>query len=205
MATAQKIAIETSVRRYADFQLAKSLVLQANAMTALTAAQLSQHLFSINYAGADTLQVINVACISALRFEVWGVASNNHSCVFNLYGWPEVGHGHHIGTLTCTFGNFESAASTGFHTVGHSSITRAFVPTQAYRGCDTYAETQDYEDAITVFSAEADFPAFAEVSFANSQYAWFAAMPTTITSATSVAAIFKALGVKSNLGILDGV
>ena len=177
----------------ASWQLLKSRTV---AQTAVTAAKLSQALRDVSFA-QDTFEFMDVSSLGAIRIQVWGVASANDAPVLDLYGWSDSGPGMHVGKVTITYGNFTSAATTGFHAVpeAHISIRDAFVAGTAYRGTDTYAATNDYEAAITAYTEEADFPASFDVSFLNNQYQWFGAAVTTLAG-TNLGAIFKALSVK---------
>jgi len=191
------------------------------AQTAPTAAQLMQPLVDVEWtitAATDIVDVLDVERFSAIRFQVLGVASNNHAPVINLYGWHNGGPGHHIGVITLAFGNFTTAATTGFHATAHSSIKERFAPATAYQVCDTYTITSDLErengftntDDNTAAGAyfdrhraltspsttagagvvEADFPSYANVDLSRSRYKYLAVFVTALNSATSVGAIW---------------
>lgn len=198
------------------WQLLKSLSI---AQTAITAAKLSQNLRDVSFA-ESTVEFVDVSAFESIRVQVWGVASNNDAPVIDLYGWSDTGPGAHIGKVTLAYGNFTSAASTGFHaqTQTSKSIREAFVAGTAYQGCDTYTITADYEQEIyqsvdtagipitttfqnfrsinnaaataTVSPLEADFPIFFTVDFSRSRYKYFGVLVTTLAG-TTLGAIYK--------------
>lgn len=185
-----------------DWQLLKKPTVAQTACTAADLTETIRDLVDTQPAGTS-IEALEVSIIGALRFQIWGEGDNNDVPIIDLYGWSDGGPGHHIGKITLAMGNFVStggAAADGFHKSGmaHQSIRDAFAPGTSYRGCDTYTETNDYENAITVYTGEADFPGHADVSFANSQYQYFIVLVTGLGSpaATNVGAIFKALSIK---------
>ena len=132
--------------------------------------------------------------------EVWGLGDNNDVPVIDLYGWSELS-GHHIGTITLAMGNFVTGSSTGGGRLSdgaHQSIRDAFDVSTAYRGCDVYTETNDYQNTITVYTGEADFPGHFVVDFVNTQYKWFGIAVTNLgtPAATDVGAIYRPLSMK---------
>lgn len=198
----------------AAWQLLKS---RSIAQTALTAAQLSQNLRDVNFA-ESTVEVIDVSSYDSIRIQVWGEAANNDAPVIDCYGWSHYGPGHWIGRVTLAYGNFTSAANTGFHaqTATHRSIRNAYLAATAYRGCDTYTVTADYEQELISDSAGtpifyqqhrtliapqtaagaspivADFPSYLNVNFDRSKYKYFGVLVTTLAG-TNLGAIFKPL------------
>lgn len=200
------LTYDLSVGQRDNWQVCKT---RSVAQTALTVAKLTQNLRTISFDEA-TVDVMDVSSIAGLRLQPWGVASDDNSCVLDFYGWQLGGGGMHIGKLTCTFGNFTSAATTGFHTVAekaytHPSILSAFDTATAYRGCDTIVATNDYESAFTVYTAEANFPTHAVLSFAAAQYKYLAILATTLTGATNVGCICRALALKGKNTNPDGL
>lgn len=184
-----------------QYQLCKSLT---TGQTALTAAKLCEGWGAVQGA-EDNHEVVGVGEFTAIKLQVWGVADNDHAPVITLTGWPESGPGQEIGVITLAYGNFTSAATTGFHAdpLTHKSIRDEFVAGTAYRGCDTYTETNDYEDAITVYTGLADYPGHAVVSFAKSQYKYFGIAVTTLAG-TTLGAICVPIGLRSSNISPDG-
>lgn len=150
------------------------------------------------------LELIDVSTFGAIRVQCWGEGDSNDVPVIDLYGWPQSGPGTHIGKITTSMGAFTSPADNSvnsFHSANrgaHKSISDEFALATAYRGCDVYTETNDYEGAITVYTGEADFPSFFDVSFANNQYNWFGILVTDLgtPAATNLGAIFRVLSIK---------
>ncbi|KKK54576.1 hypothetical protein LCGC14_3083310, partial [marine sediment metagenome] len=126
----------------------------------------------------------------------------NDTLTLQLYGWSASGPGSHMGTISLIAGNFTSAASTGFHASAstHKSIRDELLPATAYRFCDTYTITADYErEMITGVSGStpaadyhefhkslsspvtstntvppvADFPSYVNVDLSRSRYEYF--------------------------------
>lgn len=191
-ATLLSVDMEPSVLQ--GWQLLKSRTI---AQTAVTAAKLCQNLKDVSFA-EDTFDFVDVSSFGAIRFQVWGVADNNHTPVIDLYGWHDTGPGAHVGKVTLGYGNFTSAATTGFHAnvSTHKSIRDKFDSTVAYRSCDVYTETADYEAAVAVTAtAETDFPGYVDVDFTNNQYKWFGVAVTTLAG-TNLGAIFKPLSIR---------
>lgn len=221
MAAITILPIDTTGQALSGWQLLKS---RSIVQTALTAAQLSQNLRDV-VAVETTVEVIPVTIFDAIRFQVWGTASDNDAPVVDLYGWDEPGPGFHIGKITLAYGNFTSAASTGFHAKAatHSSIRNAFDSATAYRGCDTYTVSNDYEQEMfsytnATLAAEAgqshraivtpctqaatplspihaDFPSYAIVDFRRSRYKYFGVLVTTLAG-TNLGAIFKPVALR---------
>lgn len=182
-----------------DWQLLKKPTVALTAYVVGDLTQTFRGLTDTQPAGT-TVEALDVSIIGALRLQIWGEGSNNNTPVIDLYGWSDKGPGYHIGTITGTMGNFVSSggATGGFHKdpEAHQSIRDAFGSGTSYRGCDTYVATNNYESAITVYTTEADFPAHADVSFANNQYQYFIVLVTNLGSATNIGAIFKAISLK---------
>lgn len=196
------------------WQRMTSLIAAADANTALTATQVCQHWRHITDA-AKAFDVIYTKIVSGLRISFWGAGSDTNAITANLYGWNDDGPGNHIGTVTAALiagvsTKISGTTSIGFHTDTdlHSSL-KGPLPTAPlfdtavdYHPCDTYAVT-DYEGALAASATHADFPGYVELSLANSQYSWVACLFTSIAS-TNIAAICRALGLKSNLVSPDG-
>lgn len=206
----------TAVRHW---QACKSLGI---AQTLVTAAKLSQAIRDVSFA-EDNFEFIDVSSFDTIRLQVWGVAADNDAPVIDLYGWSDQGPGNHIAKVTLAYGNFTSAASTGFHAnaQAHESIRQRFAAATAYRGCDTYTVTADYEQEMISDSAvtpiiyqqyrsvvspgtaagaspvEADFPGYVTVDFRRSRYKFFCVACTTLAG-TTLGAIFKPVLMRSN-------
>lgn len=177
------------------------------AQTALTAAQLMQNFRDVSYA-ESTVEICPVGSIPAIEVEVLGVAANNAGSVaaatLDLYEFAEAGHGFHVGQVSLVFGNFTTAATTGFHanTKTHAAIRNAFAAGTAYRGVDTYTEVSDYPGSIVVAATqETDFPGRFIWTFANTNTKYVCALATSLgnAAATSIGAIFKPLGYISQI------
>lgn len=185
------------------WQLLKS---RSIAQTILTAANLTTNLRDVNFS-ESTVEFLDVSLFSAIQVQVYGTAANNAgspttAVALNLYGWSDNGPGYHCGTVSVVFGNFTSAATTGFHASAntHKSIRDAFDPATAYQGVDTFTETADYDGSITVpASQETDFPGSFIVSFANTRYKFFGVLVTSLgnVAATNVGAIYRPLAERS--------
>ena len=207
---AKILPVDHGVEAIGGWQTCKT---QSIAQTALTAEQLSRALADISFV-EDTVEFIEVERFNAIRCQVWGVASNNDAPVINCYGWGRSGPGHHIGTLTAAYGNFTSPATTGFHasSTAHDSIKRAFAKDAAYRSCDTYAVTADYEQETVSDSGavvyqvgrslivprtvsadspiHADFPTYFDVDLSRSKWVFFGMLVTTLAG-TTLGGIFR--------------
>ena len=184
----------------------------------VTAAQLSQSLQDVAFAGAVDVDFLDVERFRVIRVQLWGVADNDHTVTAHLYGWPAGGPGSHMASLAAAHGNFTSAANTGFHasTKTHQSIRDAFDPTAALRGCDTVAPSSEYEteynfsggDATAGDAREtrirpvntpslsdgtatvhADFPNYLTIDFSYSAYKYFGVVVTALQG-TSCGAIW---------------
>lgn len=198
MAAADEILVP-DVPLLNDWQLLKKPTVAQTAYVVADLVKPFRELVDSQPAGT-TVEALDVSIIGALRFQIWGVGSNNNTPIIDLYGWSDGGPGHHIGKITLGMGNFATAAGTTVSFLKsestHQSIRDAFAPATSYRGCDLYTETNDYENAITVYTEHTDLPGHADVTFANSQYQYFIVMVTNLGSATNVGAIFKALSIK---------
>jgi len=199
----------------------------AAAETALTAAKLLDDMRSVS-AVESTVQAIPVSAFTEIQIMVLANGTADQSPVLNLYGWGESGPGHHIGTVTTDISAAAITALTGFHASArtHVSIRDAFAATVAWKICDQYVVTADYEQerfidtaatpihiqyfraisvpgtsaiggTIATPTTEADFPQVFNVDFAHSAYSYFALLPTNLDSATSVGAIFRPVGYRS--------
>jgi len=205
-----------------SWQLCKSLSI---AQTAPTATILSQNIRDAVFV-ETTFEFIDVSRFEAIRVQVWGVAADNDAPVIDLYGWSATGPGAHIGKVTLAYGAFTSAATTGFHAAAdtHKSIRNAFAAATAYRGCDTYTVTNDYEAelvtdtaatpihieqyksltaprtlaATSVSPVEANLPGFLTVNFARSAYKYFGIAVTTLAG-TTLGAIFRPVKMRERL------
>ena len=158
MATGPARFIETDSRPSRDIHwhlLKTPTTAQTAVSELLIVKKLRQGVFA-----EDNLDFVDVSWCKAIRIQCWGVGSNNHAPVLDLYGWHENGPGQHIAKVTCTMGNFVSLGNDdndpnndpGWHadTNLHPAIKNAFDRATDYRGCDTYAVTADYEqDQIT--------------------------------------------------------
>lgn len=190
MAVVTFLGVDQSPEALGSWQLCKKL---AAGQTAVTAALLSKSLRDVSFVAP--FQVIPVSRYGKIRIQLWGTTVDNDSVTVLLYGWSENGPGAHFAKLTVTFANFTSVADTGFHTNAHNSITEEFLKGTAYRGCDTYVATNDYENILTVYTGEGDFPGHALVDFTNSQYKYFGMTASAITSGV-IGAIFKPISLK---------
>lgn len=191
------------------------------AETALTAAKLLDDMRAMS-AAESTVEVIPVGLFDMIQVMVMAVGADGQSPVLDLYGWPESGPGHHIGTLTLDLSTAAVTASTGFHTNArtHKSIRDNFAAASTWLIPDQYVVTADYEQERFVDSAsvhtqyfralsvpgtsaiggtigtsvtEANFPQVFNVDFSQSKYSFFGVLPTALDSATSVGAIFRAI------------
>ena len=203
MAALVPLELDYGAEALKGWQLAKrpSIV-----QTAITAAKLTTGLFDASY--AEAIDVLPVEGFPAIRFQIWAVGTAAQVPIIDLYGWQHYGPGHHIGTLSCTLATCNSAATTGFHAlVGktHKSITDVFTASSTYLGVSTYTETADYDDAITVLTPETNFPSYAIINFAASQYKFFSALVTSLDSATTVGAIFRPVALKGMNFSPDGL
>lgn len=191
------------------------------AETALTAAKLLDDMRAVS-ADQDTVQIIPVSAFQEIQVMVLADGTADQSPVLDLYGWGESGPGRHIGTLTTDISTAAITASTGFHAHArtHKSIRDAFAAATAYKICDQYVVTADYEQerfvdtavtpihiqsfralnvpgtsatggTIGTSTTEANFPQVFNVDFSRSGYSFFGLLPTALDSATSVGAIFR--------------
>ncbi len=188
-----------AVLRVPDMQaLGKLQVLHppAGAQTPITGALLA--LSNVATTGfAQAIDILNVASLGAIRVELFGAASDGNGITVDLYGWPEAGGGHHLGQVTavsCTVSQVFSAATP---TINHQSVRDAFPVGTDWRACDTYAVPADLGvgTMIAVPTSETNFPGYFNVDFTNTQYSWFAAVPTTVVG-TTAGATFAALSLK---------
>lgn len=144
---------------------------------------------------AEAIELLNVSLLGAIRVELWGVASDTNVVKMDCYGWAQSGNGHHIGQIGALHSTFNQAFTIGTPGFSHASVVKAFPASSTWRGCDTYTEEADQAGALSIPTAEADFPGYCNVDFTNSQYKWFAVVPTTV-GGTSLGAIFTVLSVK---------
>lgn len=118
------------------------------AETALTATQLMDDLFAMVPADDNSVQIIPVFEFDAIQCMMLADGTADQSPVLNLYGWPESGPGHHIGTLTTdisTGAMTVAAASFLASSRTHLSIRNAFTAATAWKVADQYVVTADYE------------------------------------------------------------
>jgi len=202
MASAAIIATDQDSRSLLRWQLLRS---PSAAISAIVAARLAENF----YESTSTAQAVSVEAYESILVQAWGVASDTHTGVISLYGWPESGPGHHLANVTATFCTVQSAALTGFHATdkSHPSIREGFAAATAYNGCDLYALTADYSvntietGGILVPSVklvggtpEDNFAcAGFAIDFSVCRYKFLSAFATTLTSATSLGLIFRAL------------
>lgn len=183
--------------------------------TVVSADRLTTRFQDVSFA-ENTVEFIDSSIYSKIRVVVMGVASNNGTCNLQLYGWQKNGPGQHIATIAATFGNFTSAATTGFHAAVNvfQPLAAAFLPGTAYQICDTFSVTNDYEKLVFVDSAavtiphfkaievpgtqETDFPSYFIVDMTNAQYQYLGMTADTFTSVTTVGAIYRPLGLKQD-------
>ncbi len=144
---------------------------------------------------AEAIELLNVSLLGGIRVELWGVGSDTNVVAVDCYGWAQFGGGHHIGTIGAVQSTFNQSFTAGAPRFSHPSLVEAFPFASTWRGCDTYSETADQGVALSIPVTEADFPGYFNVDFTNSQYKWFAVVPTTV-GGTSLGAIFTALSVK---------
>lgn len=177
----------------------------SSAFSALTGAQLSQNMDG-NASFTNAIEVLDIHSIAAMEIAAWAAAAANDTTgTIELYGWPKQGFGRHLGTLGLIFGNFQSAANSGWHTptgLAHQSVYLSFSPSTAYRGCDTYNETADYYGGIVGLGVpEADFPSHAFLTFANDCLHYLAAVPTLlpVTASTTLGVVFRTVALKQPL------
>lgn len=192
-----------------EYQLMKSLT---TAQTALTAAKLCEGWGAVE-AAQENHEVIGVEQFTAIRVQVWGVASDGNDDVLTITGWPESGPGHEIGVVDCKYGTHSSAATTGFHADPrtHKSIRDEYLPAVAYQGVDTYAatvyegdnlaqETSGYASKLPIrvpATQLANYPGYFILSFEESQYK-YVGMAVTTSGSTTCGAIFVPLGLRSS-------
>ena len=181
----------------------QALKAPTGALTAATAAQLTTNLRDVSFA-EDTVDFADVSGIQSLAVQIFGVSANNGTGTLEIYGWNDTGPGHHIAQVTLVFGNFTSAATTGFHAASAtaSNIRRLFAPATAYQGCDTFAIGAQYGtliEATTAWNyvqiqavAETDFPAEFVVNMHNGRFKYLGVLDTVL-SGTSIGAIYKPL------------
>lgn len=201
MAGANFLPVDYSADGINTWQLVKQL---SAAQALLSAAELSMCLRDIT-AHNEAFDVFPVHCFNSLRCSVWGLGDATDTATVRVYGWDEGGPGHHVATVTCTFGNFTSAATTGFHASPrtHQSIRDAFTPGTAYRGVSTHSDTNvDYDTGITInANEEADFPGkFTLVlsSAQSMQYKFVGFLVTAFTgNGTSLGVIAKPTTLRS--------
>ena len=180
-----------------SWQLCKTLAAEG---TILTAAKLAQSLNDVSF--AEAVDLFPVSRYGKIRVQVWGdTAADGNTIFIDVYGWSKDGPGHYVAELTGTFGNFTSAASTGFHTNAHKSITNEFDAATAYRGCDTWAiaSNGDHDGAISVVTAasqKANYPSYFTVDLTGGQYKYLSFHGVGGTQSGSIAAIFKPLSLK---------
>lgn len=223
MAVATILNPDVSVEAQKKWQLLKS---PTTTQTLITTNSLAKNLLGLNWA-ESTVEFLNVAPYGAIRFQCMGVASNNNAPVIHLYGWHATGPASHIGVVTLAFGNFSSVATTGLHALAetHKSIRDAFLPETAYRMCDTYTITNDYEQEMIVgiggdvptakyevvhkalsspvtstntVPPEADVPSYVNVDFSRSRYEYFGVLVSALNSATTVGAIYVPLSIRKS-------
>lgn len=191
------------------WQLCKKLT---TGQTAITAAQLTTNLRDITDFTNENNDFITVNKFRRIKVQVIGVAANNDAPTIMLHAYPKYGPGHRMASIACAYGDFTSAATTGFHasTKTHKTITDNFAAGTGYRICDTYTVT-DYEQRNTtdgvVFAALhrgvsatttqasvspsiADFPNYFIVDFSDSYYHYFGIQVTTLAG-TTLGAIFQ--------------
>ena len=198
------------------------------AETALTATQLMDDMYGMVPADDNNIQIVPVVAFSSIQCMMLAAGTADQSPVLELYGWPESGPGHHIGTLTTdisTGAMTVSARSFLASTRTHKTITDAFAAATAWKVADQYVVTADYEQerfldtaatpihfqafralnvpgtsaiggTIGTATTEANFPQVFNVDFSQSNYSYFAVVPTSLDSATSVGLIFRAIWTK---------
>ena len=181
----------------------------------MTAAKLATDIHEVQSAlvvgDERAIEVFDVSAFQSIAVQAWGEAADTNTFTLELYGWAANGPGHHVQQMAaCVFGNFTSAASTGWHASvnTHSSIRKVFAAATAYRGADTYLLTaaKDFSVKKDLVSpavqiqtnAEADFPAEFIVDFATNRYKYFA-VAVTATTGTSVGAIWKPLSYRARV------
>jgi hypothetical protein len=198
------------------------------AETALTATKLLDDMRLMVPADDNSMQVIPVSTFDVIQVMVLANGTDDQSPVLNLYGWPETGPGHHIGTLTTDISTAAmTVASASFlaSVRTHISIRNAFASATSWKIVDQYVVTLDAEqERITdatlhtqVFRAlnvpgvsaiggtigtsptEANFPQVFNMDFSHSDYSYFGMVPTSLDSATSVGAIFRQIRMKERL------
>jgi hypothetical protein len=163
------------------------------AQTAIAVAKLMVTAPGANF--AEAIEILNVSLLGAIRVELWGVGADTNAVVVDCYGWAQAGGGHKIGKITAAQSTFTQAFSSGAPNFSHPSLAKAFPGSSTWRGCDSYVETADQGVALSIPVDLADFPGYFNVDFTNSQYKWFAVVPTTV-GGTNLGAIFTALSVK---------
>ncbi|MEE9597971.1 MAG: hypothetical protein V3V96_14455 [Acidiferrobacterales bacterium] len=144
---------------------------------------------------AEAIELLNVSLLGGIRVELWGVGADTNAVTVECYGWPETGGGHHIGQITAIQSTFTQIFAGAVVGDPHPSVAKAFPASSTWRGCDTYVEAADQGVALSIPVTEANFPGYFNVDFTNSQYKWFAVVPTTV-GGTNLGAIFTALSVK---------
>jgi hypothetical protein len=165
----------------------------SGAQTAITGALLSgADVSSTSF--AEAIDILNVAAFGAIRVELFGVAADTNAITTELYGWPEAGGGHHIGSVTAAATVVTPVFAPTNH---HASVQAAFPAASTWRACDTYAVASDegVGTALTVPTDEANMQGYFNVDFTNTQYSWFALVPTVVAG-TSAGATFAALSIK---------